>query len=79
MDSFNPEALYSFFEREGILLDRVEHMNITKGKFYVHVDGEEKTYPIKILDKYKASSCNFCLDLAIRCYVRTHFVQLRAC
>ncbi|HMF32341.1 MAG TPA: Coenzyme F420 hydrogenase/dehydrogenase, beta subunit C-terminal domain, partial [Candidatus Lokiarchaeia archaeon] len=62
MDSFSPEALYSFFEREGISLDQVEHMNITKGKFYIHYNGEEKAYPIKLLDKYKASSCNFCLD-----------------
>ncbi|OLS15113.1 MAG: coenzyme F420-dependent oxidoreductase [Promethearchaeota archaeon CR_4] len=63
MDSFSPEALYTFFEREGIPLHKVTKMNITKGKFFIHWEGQEKGYPIKVLDKYKATSCNVCTDL----------------
>jgi coenzyme F420 hydrogenase subunit beta len=70
MDSFSPEVLYNFFEREGIPLEKVTKMNITKGKFFLHWNDDtkdpkqqEKGYPIKVLDKYKASSCNVCTDL----------------
>ncbi|MFW9896972.1 MAG: Coenzyme F420 hydrogenase/dehydrogenase, beta subunit C-terminal domain [Candidatus Thorarchaeota archaeon] len=66
MDSFAPEAIYSFFERDGIDLSRVLKMDINKGKFHLYYDpqGEPvKSYTIKQLDKFKSSSCNFCTDL----------------
>ncbi|MFO7796611.1 MAG: Coenzyme F420 hydrogenase/dehydrogenase, beta subunit C-terminal domain [Promethearchaeati archaeon] len=66
MDSFAPEALYPFFEREGIDLKKVEKMDISKGKFHLYYDKDDepvKSYKIKDLDKFKSSSCNFCTDL----------------
>jgi len=66
MDSFSPEALYPFFEQEGIDLTKVVKMDINKGKFHIYYDhdGEPvKSYTIKQLDKFKSSSCNFCTDL----------------
>jgi coenzyme F420 hydrogenase subunit beta len=66
MDSFAPEALYPFFEKDGIDLSKVQKMNISKGKFHLYYDpqGEPiKSYTIKQLDKFKSSSCNFCTDL----------------
>jgi hypothetical protein len=66
MDSFSPEAIYSFFEKEGIDLAKVKKMDINKGKFHVYEDPESepiKSYTIKQLDKFKSSSCNFCTDL----------------
>lgn len=66
MDSFAPEAIYPFFESEGIDLSKVQKMDINKGKFHLYYDpqGEPfKSYTIKQLDKFKSSSCNFCLDL----------------
>ena len=67
MDSFAPEALYPFFEKEGIDLSKVQKMDINKGKFHLYYDpqGEPvRSYTIKQLDKFKSSSCNFCTDLA---------------
>jgi coenzyme F420 hydrogenase subunit beta len=66
MDSFAPEALYSFFRKDGIDLEKVEKMDINKGKFHIYYDPEKepvKSYTIKQLDKFKSSSCNFCTDL----------------
>jgi coenzyme F420 hydrogenase subunit beta len=66
MDSFAPEALYPFFEKDGIDLSKVQKMDINKGKFHLYYDpqGEPiKSYTIKQLDKFKSSSCNFCTDL----------------
>jgi len=66
MDSFAPEAIYPFFESEGIDLSKVQKMDINKGKFHLYYDpkGEPiKSYTIKQLDKFKSSSCNFCTDL----------------
>lgn len=66
MDSFAPEALYPFFEKENIDLSKVVKMDINKGKFHLYYDlqGEPvKSYTIKQLDKFKSSSCNFCTDL----------------
>jgi coenzyme F420-reducing hydrogenase beta subunit len=66
MDSFAPEALYPFFEKDGIDLAKVVKMDINKGKFHIFYDhdGEPvKSYTIKQLDKFKSSSCNFCTDL----------------
>ena len=66
MDSFAPEALYPFFKRDGVDLDKVEKMDISKGKFHLYYDkdGEpKKSYKISELDKFKSSSCNFCTDL----------------
>jgi len=66
MDSFAPEAIYPFFDSEGIDLSKVQKMDINKGKFHLYYDpqGEPfKSYTIKQLDKFKSSSCNFCLDL----------------
>jgi coenzyme F420 hydrogenase subunit beta len=66
MDSFAPEAIYPFFEKEGIDLSRVQKMDINKGKFHLYYDlqGEPiKSYTIRQLDKFKSSSCNFCTDL----------------
>jgi len=66
MDSFAPEAIYSFFKKEGIDLSKVEKMDINKGKFHVYYDSKAepiKSYTIKELDKFKSSSCNFCTDL----------------
>jgi len=67
MDSFAPEALYPFFERDGIDLSKVKKMDINKGKFHLYYEPNEepiKSYTIKQLDKFKSSSCNFCTDLA---------------
>jgi len=66
MDSFAPEALYPFFEKDGINLSKVTKMDINKGVFSLYVEGHEdpiKSYKIKQLDKFKSSSCNFCTDL----------------
>ncbi|MFX0011777.1 MAG: Coenzyme F420 hydrogenase/dehydrogenase, beta subunit C-terminal domain [Candidatus Hermodarchaeota archaeon] len=66
MDSFAPEALYPFFESDGIDLSKVVKMDINKGKFHIYYerDGEPvKSYTIAQLDKFKSSSCNFCTDL----------------
>ncbi|MFX0176072.1 MAG: Coenzyme F420 hydrogenase/dehydrogenase, beta subunit C-terminal domain [Candidatus Hodarchaeota archaeon] len=66
MDSFAPEALYPFFEKDGIDLAKVRKMDINKGKFHIYYElkGEPvKSYTIKELDKFKSSSCNFCTDL----------------
>ncbi|MFX1311896.1 MAG: Coenzyme F420 hydrogenase/dehydrogenase, beta subunit C-terminal domain [Promethearchaeota archaeon] len=66
MDSFAPEALYPFFEKDGIDLSNVQKMDINKGKFHLYYDpqGEPaKSYTIRQLDKFKSSSCNFCTDL----------------
>jgi len=66
MDSFAPEAIYSFFRKEGIDLSKVEKMDISKGKFHIYYDSKAepvKSYTIKELDKFKSSSCNFCTDL----------------
>ena len=66
MDSFAPEAIYPFFEKEGIDLSKVQKMDINKGKFHIFYDpqGEPvKSYTIKQLDKFKSSSCSFCTDL----------------
>jgi len=66
MDSFAPEALYSFFEKDRIDLSRVQKMDINKGKFHLYYDPQgmpAKSYTIKQLDKFKSSSCNFCTDL----------------
>jgi len=67
MDSFAPEALYPFFEKDGIDLNKVTKMDINKGKFHIYYDPEgepTKSYTIKQLDKFKSSSCNFCIDLS---------------
>ena len=66
MDSFAPEALYPFFERDGIDLSKVQKMDINKGKFHLYYEpqGEPiKSYTIRQLNKFKSSSCNFCTDL----------------
>ena len=66
MDSFSPQALYPFFEQDGIDLSKVVKMDINKGKFHLYYDHEGepiKSYTIKELDKFKSSSCNFCTDL----------------
>ncbi|MFX0081087.1 MAG: Coenzyme F420 hydrogenase/dehydrogenase, beta subunit C-terminal domain [Candidatus Hodarchaeota archaeon] len=66
MDSFAPEAIYPFFEKEGIDLSKVQKMDINKGKFHLYYDPQEdpvKSYTIRQLDKFKSSSCNFCTDL----------------
>lgn len=66
MDSFAPDALYSFFDKEGIDLSKVQKMDISKGKFHIYYDPKTepiKSYTIKQLDKFKSSSCNFCTDL----------------
>ncbi|MEX2681276.1 MAG: Coenzyme F420 hydrogenase/dehydrogenase, beta subunit C-terminal domain [Candidatus Sigynarchaeota archaeon] len=65
MDSFEPETLYGFFERDGVSLKDVGKMNIASGKFNIfNKQGEKlKEYRISQLNRYKSSSCNFCTDL----------------
>lgn len=65
MDSFAPETLYGFFRREGIDLENISKMDISKGKFHLYdMEGNGiKSYKIRTLNKYKSSSCNFCMDL----------------
>jgi coenzyme F420 hydrogenase subunit beta len=66
MDSFAPEALYSFFRKDGINLEKITKMDINKGKFHLYEENDKepvKSYTIKELDKFKSSSCNFCTDL----------------
>ncbi|MHA1682955.1 MAG: Coenzyme F420 hydrogenase/dehydrogenase, beta subunit C-terminal domain [Promethearchaeota archaeon] len=65
MDSFSPETLYGFFARDGIDLKTIKKMDISMGKFNLYdLSGEKvKSYTIKSLNKYKSSSCNFCVDL----------------
>ncbi|MFX0026623.1 MAG: Coenzyme F420 hydrogenase/dehydrogenase, beta subunit C-terminal domain, partial [Candidatus Hermodarchaeota archaeon] len=58
--------IYPFFKKDGIDLSKVQKMDINKGKFHIYYDtkGEPvKSYTIKQLDKFKSSSCNFCIDL----------------
>jgi len=58
--------LYPFFEKDGIEMSRIKKMDINKGKFHIYYDQEGepvKSYTIKELDKFKSSSCNFCIDL----------------
>jgi len=65
MDSFSPETLYGFFERDGINLNDIKKMSISSGKFNIFKENGEKIkeYKIAALNKYKSSSCNFCTDL----------------
>jgi len=65
MDSFSPETLYGFFDREGIDLASVAKMRISSGKFNLYDEQGEllKDYKVSVLNKYKSSSCNFCVDL----------------
>ena len=66
MDSFSPEAIYSFFKKEGLDLSKIKKMDINKGKFHVYYDPKAepiKSFTIKQLHKFKSSSCNFCTDL----------------
>lgn len=65
MDSFSPETLYGFFERDGLSLKDVGKMNISSGKFNIFTKQGEKVkeYKIAQLNRYKSSSCNFCTDL----------------
>ncbi|MHA1659584.1 MAG: Coenzyme F420 hydrogenase/dehydrogenase, beta subunit C-terminal domain [Promethearchaeota archaeon] len=66
MDSFAPEALYPFFEKDGIDLTKISKMDINKGKFHLYQENQDepiKSYTIKQLDKFKSPSCNFCTDL----------------
>lgn len=66
MDSFSPEALYPFFQKDGIDLSKITKMDINKGKFHLYDENQEKplkSYTIKELDKFKSSSCKFCIDL----------------
>ncbi|MHA1274429.1 MAG: Coenzyme F420 hydrogenase/dehydrogenase, beta subunit C-terminal domain [Promethearchaeota archaeon] len=66
MDSFSPETLYGRFESDGIDLSKVVKMDINKGKFHLYYEGQSepvKSYSIRSLHKYKASSCSFCTDL----------------
>ncbi|MFX1345933.1 MAG: Coenzyme F420 hydrogenase/dehydrogenase, beta subunit C-terminal domain [Promethearchaeota archaeon] len=66
MDSFAPDAIYPFFEKDNIDLSKVQKMDINKGKFHLYYDPQSepiKSYTIKQLDKFKSSSCNFCTDL----------------
>jgi coenzyme F420 hydrogenase subunit beta len=66
MDSFAPEAIYSYFREEGIDMEKVQKMDINKGKFHIYYDPKQepvKSFTIKQLDKFKSSSCNFCTDL----------------
>jgi len=66
MDSFAPDAIYPFFEKDGIDLSKVQKMDINKGKFHLYYNTQSepiKSYTIKQLDKFKSSSCNFCTDL----------------
>lgn len=65
MDSFAPETLYGFFEREGIDLASVKKMRISSGRFNLYDENGEKIkdYKVSVLNKYKSSSCNFCIDL----------------
>ena len=65
MDSFAPETLFGFFERDGIDLASVKKMHISSGKFNLYDENGEliKNYKVSVLNKYKSSSCNFCTDL----------------
>jgi len=66
MDSFSPETLYPMFESEGIEINKVKKMNITKGKLNLFYEGKEepvKSYPVRSLHKFRSSSCSFCTDL----------------
>jgi coenzyme F420 hydrogenase subunit beta len=38
MDSFAPEALYPYFEKDGIDLKKVTKMDISKGKFHIYYE-----------------------------------------
>jgi len=59
----SPAGMLKYFMRD---LEKVQKMDINKGKFHVYYnpDGEPiKSYTIKELNKFKSSSCNFCIDL----------------
>jgi coenzyme F420-reducing hydrogenase beta subunit len=65
MDSFSVNGLRTFFEeKNSIPLADITKMNIKEGKFRVTVrDNGEKEWPIRDLDSYRSSSCDFCTDL----------------
>lgn len=65
MDSFSPETLYDFLHRQGVDVKDIKKMDISMGKFnlYNHAGEKVKSYKIKDLNKYKSTSCNYCVDL----------------
>ncbi|MFX1605481.1 MAG: Coenzyme F420 hydrogenase/dehydrogenase, beta subunit C-terminal domain [Promethearchaeota archaeon] len=63
MESFDYDGLVGFLKSEGIDIGKVERFSITKGNFIVTIGGEEKSWPVKDLDAFTASSCAYCTDL----------------
>ncbi len=65
MDSFAPETLYGFFQQQGVDMKSIKKMDISMGKLNLYnIAGEKvKSYKIKDLNKFKSTSCNYCVDL----------------
>jgi len=64
MDSFSHEGLRIFLENNKISLSDVEKMTISKGKMqFIQKNGKILEVRVGDLDRYRSSSCHYCLDL----------------
>ncbi len=62
-EAFNTAKLKEIVKRVlNVDLDRAERTQIRKGKFYVHVDGQEFSCKIRELDQAVEKGCRFCGD-----------------
>jgi len=63
MENFPYESLRTFIsEKAGVDFDLVEKMDIGKGKFWIHTQGQVLTIPLKETHGYEQNGCKVCLD-----------------
>ncbi len=62
MENFYYEALVEFLREKGIEMRNVEKLGIRKGRFFVMIDGEERSFPVKELESLVPSGCKRCKD-----------------
>jgi coenzyme F420 hydrogenase subunit beta len=65
MDAFSFDRLKNFVETEdNTPISNIEKMTISKGKFHmIKKDGDVISHPVKEMDRLRASSCFYCVDL----------------
>ena len=64
MDSFSYDGLRIFLENNKIGLNDIEKMTISKGKMqFIQKNGKILEVKVGDLDRYRSSSCQYCLDL----------------
>jgi coenzyme F420 hydrogenase subunit beta len=64
MDSFSYEGLRIFLENNKLSLNDIEKMTISKGKMqFIQKNGKILEVKVGDLDRYRSSSCHYCLDL----------------